>query len=259
MILAITNLKGGVGKTTTATALAAGLAQRGQRVLLIDGDPQGSASLALGTAKDTLASPSTADVLLAGQPAAACIRPSGWANLDLLTGSLALADADLQLAAAPDRAHRLRDALAPLRARYDTILIDCPPGLGLVVINALVAANGCLVPVEPHHLALEGMVNLEAALTRLRAGMGTAPPILAIVLVRVDRRPTANRDIIDLIRHHYGRLVCRVEIPVNTRLAEAPSHGRPITAYAPASTGGRAYDVLTTEIARRMKHGVIAR
>lgn len=245
-ILAISTLKGGVGKTTTAINLAAGSANRGHRVLLIDLDSQGSASLGLGVPKDARGL-GTADVLLGGRPVDACLTPTAW-GVDILTGSLALADVDLQLATMTDRGERLRSALAPARATYDIVLIDCPTGMGLVVVNALYAADLALVPVLPHYLSLEGLVAFEAALGRIQEGYGHAAALFGVLLTQVDRRPNAAREVIRLIRQHYGRLVFSTEIPVNTRLAEAPSHGEPVRVYDVRSSGARAYDALTDEV-----------
>ncbi len=250
-ILAIANLKGGTGKTTTATNLAAGMANRGRRVLLVDLDSQGSASIGLGVSKDALI-PGAADVLLAGRPVAACLSSTAC-GVDVLTGSLALADVDLQLATMNDRGERLRMALEPARTTYDIIMLDCATGIGLVTVNALHAADAAIVPVLPHYLSLEGLVAFETALERIREGYGQAAALFGVLLTQVDRRPHAARAVITLIRQHYGRRVFRTEIPVNTRLAEAPSHGAPIGVYAPTSSGARAYAALVEELLTRLR------
>jgi len=193
MILAIVNNKGGVGKTTTAVNLAAGLATPRRRVLLVDLDSQGSASLALGIARADLA-PSAAEVLLDGLQVRAAIRPTPVAGLDLLTGSMALANADIVLGEVAGREHRLREALAPVRDAYRFILLDCPPSLSLLPINALVASDAFLVPVTPQYLAVEGLVNLMDAVARLQASMDTHAPLLGLVLTLVDcQLPIADR------------------------------------------------------------------
>jgi len=254
MILAIVNNKGGVGKTTTAVNLAAGLARpnRRGRVLLVDLDSQGSASLALGMARAALV-PSAAEVLLDGLPVRAAIRPTEIAGLDLLTGAMALANADVVLGEVAGREHRLREALAPVRDAYRFILLDCPPSLSLLPINALVASDAFLVPVTPQYLAVEGLVNLMDAVARLQAGMDTHAPLLGLLLTLVDYRARATRELVEMIRGQYGKLVLQTEIRVNVRLSEAPSFGQPIFAYAATSAGAEAYRRLVPEVLARCR------
>lgn len=252
MILALINNKGGVAKTTTAINLAAGLARRDRRVLLVDLDSQGSASLSLGVTRAALA-PSSAEVLLDGLPVRQAIRPTAVAGLDLLTGTMALANADLRLADAASRERRLEAALEPVRQAYPFIVIDCPPSLSLLPVNALIAADAFLVPVTPHYLALEGLVNLMEAVERVRQGMHAGAALLGLVLTMVDYRLRVTREIVDLIRGHYRDQVFRTEIGVNVRLAEAPSFGQSIFAYDPTSTGADAYRRLTLEVQQRCR------
>jgi chromosome partitioning protein len=257
MILAIVNNKGGVGKTTTAVNLAAGLATPRRRVLLVDLDSQGSASLALGVARADLA-PSAAEVLLDGLPVRAAIRPTQVAGLDLLTGSMALANADVVLGEVAGREHRLRETLAPVRDAYRFILLDCPPSLSLLPINALVASDAFLVPVTPQYLAVEGLVNLMDAVARLQASMDTHAPLLGLVLTLVDYRARATRELVEMLRAQYGARVFQTEIRGNVRLAEAPSFGQPIFTYAATSVGAEAYRRLVAELlARCQKAGTL--
>lgn len=252
MMLAIVNTKGGVGKTTTAVNLAAGLATPRRRVLLVDLDSQGSASLALGVARADLA-PSAAKVLLDNVPVQAAIRPTAVPGLDLLTGSMALANADVVLGDVAGREQRLRETLAPVRDTYRFILLDCPPSLSLLPVNALVASDAFLVPVTPQYLAVEGLVNLMDAVARLQASMSTHTSLLGLLLTLVDYRARATRDLVAMLRGHYGDVVLQTEIRVNVRLSEAPSFGQPIFTYAGTSAGAEAYRRLAAEILARCR------
>lgn len=248
-MLAIVNAKGGVSKTTTAVSLAAGFALRGRRTLLVDLDQQASASLGLGVARADL-EPGTAAVLLEGLPLRRAIRATSRAGLDLVTGELDLANADVALAGAGDRATRLRRALEPMRADYAHVVLDCPPSLGLLTVNALLAADRFLVPVVPEYLVLEGVAGLLAAVERLRAGGGEVAELLGFVLTRTNRTRAAG-EVADILRAHYGRAVLEAEIPANVRVAEAPSFGLTVYEHAPGSTGADAYGRLTAEVLRR--------
>ena len=255
MIVALVNNKGGVAKTTTAVNLAAALASKTKRVLLVDLDSQGSASFSLGVARAQL-SPSSAEVLLEDTPIRDAIRSTSIQGLDLVTGSMALANADLALVDVKGRERRLATTLAPVRDEYAYILLDCPPSLSMVPINALVAADAFLVPVTPQYLALEGLVNLMTATEQLRRGTGAQAALLGLVLTQVDRRPKVTTEIIDLIRGHYGDRVFKTEIPINVRLSEAPSFGRSIFEHDPSSSGADAYKRLATEFAHRCRKDI---
>jgi chromosome partitioning protein len=252
MILALVNNKGGVAKTTTAVSLAAGIAAKDRRVLLIDLDSQGSASLSLGIPRAEL-TPSTADVLFDATPIRQAIRQTAVDGLDLLTGSMTLANADLVLSDRRGRESCLKDAVEPIRRDYAFIIVDCPPSLSLLPINVLVAADAFIVPVVPHYLALEGLVNLMGAVERLKGGIGTVAELLGLVLTMVDYRTHAAGELVGMIRDHYKRQVFKTEIRVNVRLTEAPSFGTPIFTYAPASSGAVAYQELTAEVLQRCR------
>lgn len=252
MIIAVVNNKGGVGKTTTAVNLAAALAARKQRVLLADLDSQGSASLSLGVPRTQLA-PSMADVLLDGLPLKRAIRQTAVSGLDLATGAMSLANADLALANVRGRERHLDEALAPACGDYDYVLLDCPPSMSLLPVNALVAADAYIVPVTPHYLALEGLVNLMEAVARLRDGMGAGARLLGLLLTMVDYRARANAEVAEMIREHYGEEVFAAEIRVNVRLTEAPSFGRTIFEHDAKCNGALGYKQLADEVLRRSR------
>lgn len=249
--VALTNNKGGVGKTTTAISLGAGLAAGKRRVLLVDLDAQGSAGLSLGLSRDAL-SPGTADAILDGKPIRKAIRSTTVAGLDILPGSMALASADIALAAVTGRELVLKKALVPVLADYDFIILDCPPSLGLLTVNALTAADFFVVPVTPDYLALEGLVNFLDAVEKIRTGIGRAAQPLGILLTLADYRLNVTAEISDLLRGYYGRLVFRAEVKGNVRLKEAPSFGKSIFDYDARSAGADAYLELTKEVLARI-------
>jgi chromosome partitioning protein len=248
----VINNKGGVGKTTTSVNLAAGLARRGRNVLLVDLDSQGSASVSLGVGHDDL-SPSSADVLFGDRSIEDTIRPTAVDNVDLLTGSLDLANADVRLKQQERGQYRLAEVLDQVKDRYQTILIDCAPSTSILSINALVAADAFIIPVTPSYLALEGVVSLGEVVRRVRQGMGEAAPILGIVLTMVDRSEEQVGDAIEELRNHYGGKVFDTEIGTDPKLEEAPSRNQDIFRYAPDSRGARDYDRLIDEIEERLQ------
>jgi len=252
IIVALVNNKGGVGKTASAVALAAGLAGEGKRTLLVDLDAQGSAGLSLGLTRADL-TPGTAEVLLDGHPVRSAKRPTAVEGLDILPGGMTLTSADLVLADVAGRETVLKAALDPVRRDYDFIVLDCPPALGLLVVNALVAASCFIVPVTADYLALEGLVNLLDAVDRIRAGIGGDAVMLGIVLTMVDHRLNVTEEIGRMIRGYYGRAVFKTEITVNVKLKEAPSFGRVIFDYAGGSSGAVAYAALVQEVLHRIR------
>lgn len=250
MIVSLVSKKGGVGKTTTAVNLAAGLARRGCRVLLVDLDSQGSASLSLGLGRGD-SGRSAADVLLGDTAMRDAVRPTATAGLDLVPASVDLLHADLELGVLRQKDRRLADRMAPLREDYDFIFIDCPPSLSLLPVNALVASDAFIVPVVPQYLAWEGVSHLVAAAQRLAARAGVKNPLASLLLTMVDYRLKATRTTVDTVREAFGTQVFAVEIRVNVRLAEAPGAGQPIFDYDPTATGAAAYALLAEELLLR--------
>ena len=250
-IIALVNNKGGVGKTTSAVNLAAGLVAAGRRILLADLDAQGSASLSLGLTRADL-TPGSAEVMLEGHPIREVIRPTSVKGLDILPGSMALASADLVLSVVKGREVVLKDALTPIRGDYDFTVLDCPPSLGLLTVNALTAADFFIIPVTPDYLSLEGLVNLLDAVERIKKGIGKAAGLLGILLTLADYRLNVTEEIGRMIRGYYGRLVFKTEIRGNVRLKEAPSFGKTIFEYDKGSAGAEAYQELTKEVLQRI-------
>ncbi len=245
----LVNQKGGVGKTTTAINLAAYLAKYGQRVLVVDLDPQANATSCLGVDKATV-SGGTYEALL-GSGAAPFILLNERLNLSLLPSSPALAGAEVELVEVLAREMRLKRALDPLVSRYDYILIDCPPSLGLLTINGLVAAtDGVLVPVQCEYLALEGLGMLTQTIERVRMALFPELKVRGVVLTMFDSRTNLSSDVVAEVNSHFPGQVFKSIVPRSVRLAEAPSYGLPILAYAPSSNGAHAYDELAREVLR---------
>lgn len=252
MKLALANLKGGVGKTTTAVNLAAAFARSGLNVLLVDLDPQASATFSLGVLRDQVKT-GAAKVLTGKAEAGEAVLETAVENVHLLPGGLDLAGLDVALARKQEPEKLLKKALSPIRRRYDVIVMDSPPGLSILTINALAAADAYIVPVAPHRLdseALGGFLELaEASKDRI----GKKTELLGILLTMVDHRTQVTDEMVAAIRHAYGSKVFRAEIPVNVRLAEAPAAGRPIFDFESWSTGAQAYGKLGGEVIRRAR------
>lgn len=252
MILALTNVKGGVGKTTTAVNLAAAFANSDLRVLVVDLDPQGSASASLGVAAKDL-EPSMADVLQGKVAAAEALVDTGVPGLDLLTGSMALAEVDIALARAKNGERRLIEKLRPIARRYDIIVIDCPPGLSLLTINALAAARAYIVPVLPHELSFDAIDRLFEGLENVRGYFRRQPKLLGILLTMMDQRVNMTDEMAKKIRRKHSGKVFRTTIPVNVTVAEATRQGMTIFEYERWSPGAHAYSKLGAEVLRRMR------
>jgi chromosome partitioning protein len=250
-IVCITNQKGGVGKTTTAVSLAAALAQLGAATLLVDLDPQGNATTGLGQ-RVSEGEPSSYSVLVDGQHVAAAERPTEVANLTMLPSSLDLAGAEVELVPAFSRELRLRRALEDARDRYDVILIDCPPSLGLLTINALVAADQVLVPIQCEYYALEGLGQLLRTVQLVGDNLNRELELLGVVLTMFDARTNLAQQVVDEVRDYFGSQAFATIIPRTVRLSEAPSFGQPITVFDPSSRGARAYERLAREVAERL-------
>jgi chromosome partitioning protein len=249
-IYAIANQKGGVGKSTTAVNIGGYLGEWGLKTLLIDLDPQSNATSGLGIAHSP-ARPSVYDVLIEGQPAAEAIIATSAPGLELLPSDIALVGAELELAGLPRRESRLLYALEGLTERYEYIFIDCPPSLGLLTLNALVAARHLLLPVQCEFYALEGLGHLSYTLDLVRQQSNPGLELAGIVMTLYDPRTTLSAQVVDEVRRMYPDLVFETLIPRNVRLSEAPSHGMTIGQYNPRSRGGVAYADLAREIMAR--------
>jgi len=251
-IIAIANQKGGVGKTTTAINLATAMAAVKKRVLIIDMDPQGNASTGLGVGHDQRLI-SSYDVLTGDATVAEAMVSTGVPNLSVVPSGVDLAGAELELVSITRREFRLKDALGGTLAGYDYVLIDCPPALGLLTLNALVAADEVLVPLQCEFFALEGVSYLVKTIERVRKAFNPGLEIQGIVLTMFDRRNNLSTMVESDVRGHFGDKVFKTVIPRNVRVSEAPSHGKPVLLYDLRSTGAQAYVHLAGEVLRRDK------
>lgn len=251
LTLAVANQKGGVGKTATVVNLGAALALDGFRVLVVDLDSQGSATSGLGETHET--GRSSYEVLSGELPASEAARPTAIPKLDLIPGTRDLAGAEVELISVADRHSRLREELASVRDAYDYILIDCPPSLGMLTLNALCAADAVVVPLQCEFYALEGLGALVETLERVRSAFHPDLRILGIVLTMYDARTSLSRQVAREVRQHFGAKVLRAMVPRNVRISESPSFGQPVVTYDPSSQGSIAYRLAAREIAEMTK------
>lgn len=245
--IAILNQKGGVGKTTTAINLGAYLAKAGNSVLVVDFDPQGNATSGLGFDKQT--APLTSyDVLKDPKITPKAIYATTTNNLSIMPANATLATAEVELVSKDKREFSLKDSLSPLV--YDYILIDCPPALGLLTVNALTAADELLIPVQAEYYALEGLSQLLSVMQKVKQGLNTKLELLGVVVTMFDSRTSLSEQVHDELKKHFGAKLFKTVIPRNVKLAEAPSHGRPVSEHDKWSKGARAYKQLAKEVSK---------
>jgi chromosome partitioning protein len=254
-VLAIANQKGGVGKTTTAVNLAASLAVAEKRVLLVDLDPQGNATSGLGIRRDATGEASVYHALIGEVPAATAVRATDIPNLSLMASNADLVGAELELVTLEDRERRLRDALTTIRNHYEFVLIDCPPSLGLLTINVLVAAERVLVPLQCEYYALEGLGSLLRTIELVRGSFNRDLVLDGVVLTMFDARNNLARQVMSDVRSHLPGQVYETVVPRNVRLSEAPSHGLPALLYDIESKGAQSYLALAQELMARHASG----
>lgn len=249
-VIAIINQKGGVGKSTTAINLSAALGEMGKQVLLIDLDPQGNSSSGLGVEKNRV-SRCIYDALLNDVPLTDIIIPDVSKGLDVVPATINLAGAEVELVSEMARENRLKDAIGPMRGRYDYVFIDCPPSLGLLTINALVAADKLLIPIQCEFYALEGVTKLLDSMKRVKSILNPSLDIFGIVLTMYDSRTNLANQVVNEVRSFFGDEVFETLIPRTVKLSEAPSYGQSILEYAPDNKGALAYNDLAKEVIAR--------
>lgn len=251
-IFCVANQKGGVGKTTTAVNLSAGLAKIGQRVLLVDLDPQGNATMGAGINKAKLRS-SVYEVLLGMSDVTTARLTSESGKFDVLPANRELAGAEVEMVELDNREKRLKDALALVAAEYDFILIDCPPALSMLTLNGLCAAHGVIIPMQCEYYALEGLSDLVNTIKKVHANLNPELSIIGLLRVMFDPRMTLSQQVSSQLEQHFGDKVFRSIIPRNVRLAEAPSYGMPGVNFDPSSKGAQAYIAFGAELVERIK------
>lgn len=250
-VLAVVNQKGGVGKSTTAVNLAATLADEGQKVLLVDLDPQGNATSGYGLDKNQREE-CVYDALLGDVPLEQLIEPVGVEGVFVVPSTIQLAGAEIELVSAFSRETKLRQVLAPIVDSFDFVIIDCPPSLGLLTINALTAANGVLIPVQCEYYALEGLTKLLESVRLVKTHLNPKLEVFGVVMTMYDARTKLSQQVVGEVRDFFGERVFDTLIPRSVRLSEAPSFGQPVTLYDPLGKGASAYQQLAKEVIARV-------
>jgi len=251
-IIAVINQKGGVGKTTSVVNLTSALGTMGKRCLLVDIDPQGNATSGMGIDKRE-AEISTYEVLIGTSSPELAIKPTGFRGVDIMPAGMRLAGAEIEMVELQRRESRLKAALAPLREKYDYILIDCPPSLGLLTLGGLCAADTLIVPIQPEYYALEGLAQLMSTVRQVKRLYNSELEMEGVLLTMYDGRLNLTQQVVEEVKKFFPRKVFSTPIPRSVRLSEAPSFGKPINYYDPGSRGAAAYDAAAREIIGGMK------
>ena len=246
-VIAIINQKGGVGKSTTAINLAAALGDLGKRVLVVDFDPQGNATSGFGVDKDQLES-DVYEALMNSVPLPDVVVSSPVEHVDIAPATIQLAGAEIELVSVMARESVLRYVLDPVRDQYDYVFIDCPPSLGLLTVNSLVAADSLLIPIQCEFYALEGLSKLLESMRMVKGRLNPTLEVFGVVMTMFDARTTLSKQVVEEVRDYFGDKVFQSVIPRNVKLSEAPSHGLPVNLYAPSSKGAMAYASLAKEV-----------